>query len=1039
VTGSGSPMRKRKRAAVLGIAFVAVCCAGARLWLRDPLSPLMNAAKGTRHRPTEARLAEFVYSERPSLSRGKQDEDIATMRMQHNASLLGDRFGESVKPHDLHRTGVAFLIRGRDGAVEKLREAIGRAPDEPRYWNDLAAALYTRAVTQSNPHDLAHALAAADRALRLAPGTADALFNRALILERLSLREHAAAAWGTYLAVDSTSPWAGEARQRAEALRESVRPAPKVATILRSTHGGDEATLAPVVAGDAGMARRVAETVLLANWGRAVGQGSTAEAEAWLADARTIGRLLQTRYGESMVADAVAAIDACPDRECRGDLAEAHRRYDDAKRARARRVVAKSLPELRAAAQLFRRRGSPMALVADYAATNCLEDASDPTAAAELERVRNMTPAAYPALRAQLDWLAGANAARTGRTATAFDFYVRALDAFSRIGDEASATQMRDSLAAIASLLGRRTEAWRLRVAANSAYAQSGAPGDLHRSLELAGRMEAVEEHWQEAASLFALAIAEPAKHGARTEVSAMLWRALALSRAGLSDEARWQLGEARRFAWSIADDVLRESALEDLTFADAIVLLSSDPARAATILDRYLASSERHARTFLHVDAYLARARAARAVGYANDAERFYRLAVKSVDEKRSAAHGRGIADAYFATATAASNELAGLLQSLSRPGDAFAALEHGRGRIVLERLSDASAVTPEPLDAGDVAAQLGHRTMLVSYLLLDDHLSIFMVSRRNGLHVTQRPAPKVDLERTVRQLRAAIETDDAEAADAAAERLYDVFVAPLHGAIDGADTLVIIPDPAMETMPFAALREPRGQRLIERFALTFAPSASVFVRATMRLPNETGSAIVFGNPALDAKRHPSLEPLPAAAREAGGVAKQYPGAVVRTGEAATATGFLALLPSAGTIHLATHAVTSSHDPMNSVLLLAPDGQRPGEVRANEIVRASCRAHVVVLAACQTSFPAETPSDIGTLSLAFLAAGARNVIGTLWNVDDEDGAAFSRLLHAELRAGTAPSEAVRRAQRELLRTRPLRAWSAFTVTGAGT
>ena len=1031
----------RTRAPALVMALVAVSCVAvvAHLRLRDPLAPVMSAANRVPTRPIEARLTGFSHGARPSSPRGDPGPDLAAMRLQDAASRVAVRLGESHDPRRLHGSGVALLIRGDGDAVEKLRESTERAPDEPRYWSDLAAAFHARAIAQSNPHDFAHALAAADRALRLAPAGAEALFNRALILEGMRLKEHAATAWDAYLRVDSTSRWAEEARRRAEGLRARVRQSPAVAAILREPRRGDEAILSPLVSADPGMTRRIAETVLLANWGRAVERGSFPEAEAWLADARTIGRLLHASKGERMVVDAVAAIDACATRECTADLAEGHRRYDDAKRMYARqRLVMKSLPEFRHSARLFRKRGSPMALVADYSAANCLEDASDPSAVVELERLLGLAPDHYPALRAQLQWELGTNSARVGKTPAAFVLYSRALEGFSRLGEEAHAARMRDGLAAVASLLGRRTEAWRLRVAANASLSESGAAGDVHRSLELAGRMEAVEEHWEEASSLFALAIAERSKHGARTEVSAMLWRALAMSRAGLPDEARWQLGEARRFAWSIADDVLRESALEDLTFADAVVIRDSEPARSAAILDRYLASSERRARTFHRADAQLERARAARALGHADDAERFYRSSVTTIDAQRRDAHDRGIVDAYFATATAASNELADLLESRLRPTEAFATLESGRGRILLERLADPST-TGQPLTPDLIRAQLGDRTIVISYLLLRDRMLIFALSRREGLHVTRTQVRLTDLQDAIRRLRTAIDRDDAAAADSAARFLYGVFVAPLHGPIDTADTLVIVPDPAMAMMPFAALRDPEGTRVIERFALTFAPSASVFARAAMRPPGQGAGVIALGNPAFDAERHPSLEPLRAAEREAADVASRYPGAKVATGAAATSTRFLELLPDARVVHLATHAVTNPHDPMSSVFLFAPDGARSGDVRADEIVRASCRADVVVLAACQTSFPAETPSDIGTLSLAFLAAGARNVVGTLWNVDDEDAAAFSRRLHVELRAGTPPAEAVRRAQRDLLHTRPVRAWAAFTITGAGT
>ena len=57
-----------------------------------------------------------------------------------------------------------------------------------------------------------------DRALRLAPNLEEALFNRALILERLGRLAWARDAWQLYLQSDSRSPWAAEAREHLKRL-----------------------------------------------------------------------------------------------------------------------------------------------------------------------------------------------------------------------------------------------------------------------------------------------------------------------------------------------------------------------------------------------------------------------------------------------------------------------------------------------------------------------------------------------------------------------------------------------------------------------------------------------------------------------------------------------------------------------------------------------------------------------------------------------------------------------------------------------------
>ena len=77
---------------------------------------------------------------------------------------------------------------------------------------------------------------------------------------------------------------------------------------------------------------------------------------------------------------------------------------------------------------------------------------------------------------------------------------------------------------------------------------------------------------------------------------------------------------------------------------------------------------------------------------------------------------------------------------------------------------------------------------------------------------------------------------------------------------------------------------------------------------------------------------------------------------------------------------------------------------------------------------------------DYTTLGQSFLFAGARNVVATLWRIDDEGAAEFSRRFYGWLRTLPVP-EALARAQVEMLSSGPRRSpyfWAAFEVMGDG-
>jgi tetratricopeptide (TPR) repeat protein len=104
------------------------------------------------------------------------------------------------------------LIDRPSDAINRLQTIAAQSPGDARAWNDLAAARYAAATQLQRPSLLPEALAAADRAVAADPKSAEALFNRALILEHMSRAAEARKAWLRYLEIDNASSWATEAR-----------------------------------------------------------------------------------------------------------------------------------------------------------------------------------------------------------------------------------------------------------------------------------------------------------------------------------------------------------------------------------------------------------------------------------------------------------------------------------------------------------------------------------------------------------------------------------------------------------------------------------------------------------------------------------------------------------------------------------------------------------------------------------------------------------------------------------------------------------
>ena len=191
---------------------------------RSPVERLVELA------PKSARVVEprltggFAWSPYRGVDRSSgTPADPAQLKLAGAAGELIERAQRDASAEAQHDAGVAMVLtQNSDEAIAKLEAAANAAPSA-RTWSDLAAARYAAASDHGRAALYPQALAAADAALRLEENHPEALFNRALILERLGLVDEARKAWSRYLGVDPSSKWADEARARLAELPDVKR------------------------------------------------------------------------------------------------------------------------------------------------------------------------------------------------------------------------------------------------------------------------------------------------------------------------------------------------------------------------------------------------------------------------------------------------------------------------------------------------------------------------------------------------------------------------------------------------------------------------------------------------------------------------------------------------------------------------------------------------------------------------------------------------------------------------------------------------
>jgi len=269
-----------------------------------------------------------------------------------------------------------------------------------------------------------------------------------------------------------------------------------------------------------------------------------------------------------------------------------------------------------------------------------------------------------------------------------------------------------------------------------------------------------------------------------------------------------------------------------------------------------------------------------------------------------------------------------------------------------------------------------------------------------------------------------------------------YELLISPLIAA--GLDPgvhrhWIIVPDAALHTVPFAALRDADGQYLGVKVAMTIVPSASVWHHQQQAVP-QIAKFLGFGNP-----RVPGLQPLPFAEDEVREVSRLLRNrgidCKVFLDVDATESRLKETIVGHHILHIAAHGAIATADAFDfHDLMLASTGADDGRLHAHELRTLDLReTSLAVLSVCDSgTYRFGAGNELHGLMASLLIAGVHDVLGTLWPVND---ALASRLIVRFytylLRHGAA--EALRRARADLIgQGAQVVDWASFLVVGHG-
>ncbi len=274
--------------------------------------------------------------------------------------------------------------------------------------------------------------------------------------------------------------------------------------------------------------------------------------------------------------------------------------------------------------------------------------------------------------------------------------------------------------------------------------------------------------------------------------------------------------------------------------------------------------------------------------------------------------------------------------------------------------------------------------------------------------------------------------------------------------GIIEGGYArILVLPSGPIAQAPFPALPIDATRLLVDQASVVMLPDLeSLFLPVASGLDLETvsraytfsvydaldGDKLFVGNPAFGTVEDWVLPQLPGAEAEVAAVAPLLGASRVLTGAAATKGAILSRLngfrESGGIIYLATHGISDSVNPMDgSFLAVAND-----VIYANVIRKLGMRFKhpLVVMSACQSGLGKTFGGGGFGLARAWYAAGAGQVVGSLWNVDDEGTELLMRAFALHLSSRSLGTEDALRSAMLMLReyVPDPAVWASFVVFG---
>ncbi len=348
-----------------------------------------------------------------------------------------------------------------------------------------------------------------------------------------------------------------------------------------------------------------------------------------------------------------------------------------------------------------------------------------------------------------------------------------------------------------------------------------------------------------------------------------------------------------------------------------------------------------------------------------------------------------------------------------------------------------------PRPAAARDVQGALAVGETLLEYFIGPRKAWVWQVTRQ-GLTIQELPVPSAIAE-AVAGFRQSMASPGASLAgsgiDPAAERLA---ASVLPKGVPSKGRLLIAPDGALHHVPMEALAV-KGRFLIEDHDISLVPSATAMLwMRSMSLSPAPRAFLGVGEGPVGPG---DTTALPYAAEEIArisGLFDEGSRQVMRGDQVSKEALTGPLVKQFRYVHFATHGLLQDGPPgkVRTGLWLG-GAESEAVLTVPEVATLPLDADLVVLSSCRSGAGEVLEGEgIVGLTRAFLHAGSRSVVMSLWDVNDQSAVDLMESFYVKLKAGEPPVAALRKAKLEFLhsdraaRREPYR-WAPFVLVGA--